>query len=533
MLDDIISQVNSEGNYNELAKERVSRVLDEELRDLDLLISRNQYNVGLDCSAENENTQILHSGHNVQHQISNTEVGQSWKEDDSVLSTVPGSRLIIRRGGIGWRNSDKHREEHDKNTRVVGPTGLTKTVSCAMGLLWKSFLRIYFLLRQKKLTSKHRDLIQREGEIFYGVLGLFFPINRPCYHDGIHMLFDQLSETIDPSICNTSKTEAMNKEHRAAAKAGNNQACEFFILFNQYTSRLLQYMLDGSYFYLKEQPSSPFAPIKAIPTGPKTKELIRDFLVDKNSRIQPSSSNMDDPYVPHDWWHRKAVPPVCKDSIRVRFLHRSSSSKRPLEFQITSDMLTVHHSCHCSKPLLNVQKCFKATVAEIPGIGEITENECVIQISPTDIAVTSSNGLLLYIFVHDVLCIPQQTEKVQPTRTPEIDSLEEKKTEIEHRIAMIQEKIARKQRELTGLAAERKNLDQQLTSLKKREQHKWMPSVILRGNLIQKVPPTYPYQAALQIVELPETVLLCAKHLQNIYKTEKMSNGALSLQKFI
>ena len=264
---------------------------------------------------------------------------------------------------------------------------LKKTPMVMFGLLFQHLIRIYNLLNTKTMDFKHVQEIVQPADVFFTIINKFFPnrLNKPSIHDSMHMIFQQLQEVIPPSHCNTSKTEALNIEHRFAALSGNNRFCEFVVLFNQWTARLLQFIVDGSFFLGNSffPNSSSRTKLTSLPTyvktGGKTQEIIRElFCTSDTSRIQLPASANDSPYLPPTWYIDRKVPKVCSHNIKIRTLMKVDNGKR-VRFTKNSDAFKTDFTCKCCAPLVKGCKetFIKSRKACLPNMGELSLGDVV------------------------------------------------------------------------------------------------------------------------------------------------------------
>lgn len=223
--------------------------------------------------------------------------------------------------------------EHEKSTSWFNEN---QPVTSSFGLMFKCFIHIFFTLRRKDINHRMMERVVKKAKTFFFIIHKCFPkfLNKPSVHDTIHLLFDQMQNVIAPAFCNTAKTEAINKEHRLAAQAGNNMYCEFIILLNQWTSRFLQCLADAAYFKVNDN---------FTPTGTKTLDIVRSlFCNEKSPRIQIDDSFQKMPHLPPNWWRLDIIPSVCRDGVTIKLSINENKKRKIFEFgDKNSGLITV------------------------------------------------------------------------------------------------------------------------------------------------------------------------------------------------
>ena len=429
---------------------------------------------------------------------------------------------------------------------------LKKTPMVMFGLLFQHLIRIYNLLNTKTMDFKHVQEVVKQADVFFTIINKFFPnsLNKPSIHDSMHMIFQQLQEVIPPSHCNTSKTEALNIEHRFAALSGNNRFCEFVVLFNQWTARLLQFIVDGSFFLgnpfspnsSRSKPSSLPAYIKA---GGKTQEIIRELFCSDTSRIQLPPSASVSPYLPPSWFIDRKVPKICSHGISIRALVKAGVGKR-VRFTKDEKTFQTDFICECCTPLIRDCKegFIKSRKASLPKIGELSlgdvvtvpasliisgdaskyigsdsmilddceeeetsnqltldqdeedsENDdeqdinvdCIVQASGETIDLTKKSSLSIRL--KEIVCLP-------PTKTPtakkhiveceKVDKLKKEVISATLDKRILERQISEMQKQLSEVAIKIKNLERVIEVEHKKVQDSWTPSVLFKGVIVKK-----------------------------------------------
>ena len=469
---------------------------------------------------------------------------------------------------------------------------LMQTPLVMFGLLFQHLIRIYNLLNTKNMNLQHVQEVVQQADVFFTIINKFFPnkLNKPSIHDSMHMIFQQLQEVIPPSHCNTSKTEALNIEHRFAALSGNNRFCEFVVLFNQWTSRLLQFIVDGSFFlgnsfipnFSRTKPVSLPAYIK---TGEKTQEIIKELFCSDTSRIQlPSSANVS-PYLPPTWYIDRQVPKVCSHDIRIRTLVKAGSGKR-VRFPKDKNAFQTDFTCKCCAPIIKgcKENFIKSCKASLPKMGEISlgdvvtvpasfiisgdaskctdsdamiqddceeeetsslnqdeedtdddvvqDVDCILPASDETIDLTKKN--CVSIRLKEIVCLPATKTPTTKNNLVEDEKVHILKNEVisatlDKRI--LERKISEMQKQLSEVVVKIKKLEREIEEEHKKVQDSWTPSVLFKGIIVKKVKPTNPFQAAKASRETDKKVMFCAQHTNAFFKSRQCGEE-LKIEKY-
>ena len=176
LLDEIVATTNKEENYSDEIRKSITEVSQREFSKLEQMASKHN----------NSRTQIRGAGRG------------------SITSTPGNSSLPTNNAGGG---------QIINRSLSVDKTVMEQNPTTCFGILFQRMIKIYFLLNSKDPNTTLVEEIIHHSKIFFHVLSKFFPgkLNKPSIHDSMHMIFDQLLNVIPPSLCNTSKTEALNK----------------------------------------------------------------------------------------------------------------------------------------------------------------------------------------------------------------------------------------------------------------------------------------------------------------------------------
>jgi hypothetical protein len=394
----------------------------------------------------------------------------------------------------------------------------TKSKTTMIGLLIKSFLKLYWIMQEKEINELLISSQKQCINDFFFVLQNFFPgeLCKPSIHDLLHMIH-QSHSLIPVPFANTSKTESLNIDHREATESGNQRNPEHFIILRQWTARLFQFLINRGYFrYRNGLP---------IQTGDNLLEILYLF-------NQPNSRWKFPPkpicLVP-DWLAHGLVPAVCENQIVLRSFYTEKNKHYPTLHnnlrQISSTSYITINAADIPSSINSYLECKLMKLGDLKCSVNITAFEIDIGKLKTPLQTNSltymsmSGNPCILIKLQQILCCPKNHSGLSIERQTKVDQWTKE-------ISIIDQQLNQKLRQISLLQKEATDLDCKIQSLENfiqneyiAEQSSWEPKVYLKGALLNTS--TQQLLASLQVEETVDTLLFSPKDIQQCFEVRE------------
>ena len=409
-------------------------------------------------------------------------------------------------------------------------TQIQKSMGAMIGYLMKYFIKSYYILKERRNTNIWNAKRERILSTFFIILMTLFPglLLKPTFHDSMHMV-DQIKAVLPLLIANCGKTEALNKDHRLAALIGNNRNAEFFILLRQWAVRLTQFMINGGWFI---EHDSTLGRKETKVTGKKLQEMLCDLFHqnDKSRLTFPTPLQVLQP----DWFtSTKRNPTICADDVFVQNiindgLHQRKDRTGLKNLVDSADITCFDPSCFWNSHSDNY---IQAKTALVPDKGKVSLS-AIIELEVKGFNISSVGTGSIYRSVdktqcvmfslESVLCCPKTFGEFSQNTRREIKTKEKGINSMKQELNGIKKKIGELQLQAAEVDTEVNKITKEIDVLISKEQHQWLPSVLLQGRLVSLVKhrdldSRFHYTAGKIVQMSSETIICKASQILNHY----------------